>query len=300
VGKLKTTERFVEEAIALHGDRYNYSKVTYVDSRLPVDIICKIHGIFSQIANTHLVGKGCKVCGKLLGMKKNTISEENVIKRFRKVHGNKYDYSNLGYINSRKNVTIKCSTHGDFKQSPDSHFTGQGCPKCGRVIAIEKTRMGLPEFIRRSNDVHDNKFDYSKVDYNGAYEKIKVICKIHGEFMQIASVHLNGCGCPKCANKPYEPSKKNKAILYCLKETKTGLIKIGVTKNTLKQRYQKRLKEFEIIGTLKMIETDAYKVEEYLLDKYYDYKVYNKNFANNGATEFLSVIPSLFKGVLNE
>jgi hypothetical protein len=60
----KTTAEFIEEAKSIHGDVYDYTQVNYKDSRTNVDIICKIHGIFSQNPNNHLQSHGCPACAK--------------------------------------------------------------------------------------------------------------------------------------------------------------------------------------------------------------------------------------------
>lgn len=64
-GKLSTflsTEEFIERSVAVHGDRFDYSLVDYKHSTYLVDIICKVHGLFSQKANTHLNGHKCPKC----------------------------------------------------------------------------------------------------------------------------------------------------------------------------------------------------------------------------------------------
>lgn len=62
MGKRKTTEQFISEAIKVHGDKYDYSKVEYTHSLIKVSIICPIHGEFTQIPSAHLAGEGCKRC----------------------------------------------------------------------------------------------------------------------------------------------------------------------------------------------------------------------------------------------
>lgn len=54
-------------------------------------------------------------------------------------------------------------------------------------------------FINKAKTIHENKYDYSLVDYKNAKIKVKIICKIHGEFEQLPSGHLTGYGCYKCS-----------------------------------------------------------------------------------------------------
>ena len=57
------TEIFIQKARKIHGDKYDYSKVEYINSRTPILIICPIHGQFYQLPKKHLLGQGCKECG---------------------------------------------------------------------------------------------------------------------------------------------------------------------------------------------------------------------------------------------
>lgn len=58
--------------------------------------------------------------------------------------------------------------------------------------------------MKKQKKVHGDKYDYSKVDYINNVSKIKIICPIHGEFMQLASNHLYRLGCPYCKESKLE------------------------------------------------------------------------------------------------
>lgn len=113
----------------------------------------------------------------------------------KKVHGNKYDYSLVDYKNSHTEIIILCKNHGKFKQKPYSHLNGKGCPTCGGTKSLK-----IDDFIIRANDIHNNKYDYSKSIYINIKSKIKIICPDHGIFEQVPYNHLRGKGCPICAN----------------------------------------------------------------------------------------------------
>ena len=117
------------------------------------------------------------------------------ILRARKVHGDKYNYSLTDYQNARSTVTIVCSTHGEFEQTPNNHLSGSACSKCSGT----NKKITTDEFIKRARKVHGNKYNYSESDYNGAFKKLTIICPIHGTFEQKPSVHTHGSGCHKCA-----------------------------------------------------------------------------------------------------
>lgn len=75
-----------------------------------------------------------------------------------------------------------------------------GCLLCGRQRTVDSHRISKEEFISRASKIHENKYDYSLVEYEFAHDKVKIICPIHGIFEQSGSLHLQGQGCPKCAN----------------------------------------------------------------------------------------------------
>ena len=123
------------------------------------------------------------------------------------IHGDKYDYSNVKYIKSMMPVEIICRVEGHepFPQTPSNHLTGRGCKKCGFETLATERRVTLEEFIERANETHGlGRYDYSKVNYLNMNTEVIISCPNHEkpyEFPQKPIVHLNGSGCPKCANK---------------------------------------------------------------------------------------------------
>ena len=197
----ETKEHFIENAKLIHGGKYDYSKVDYIDSQTKVCIICPEHGEFWQSPNSHLNGKGCKKCGTERSHDMQRKTSEQFILEAKAIHGDKYDYSKTEYVNGRTKVCIICPEHGEFWQSPNKHLLGQGCKKCSRKIISLEQSLSKEEFIERAKLIHGNKYDYSKVDYKGYEEKVKIICPIHGEFEQTPDSHLHGSGCRMCSNK---------------------------------------------------------------------------------------------------
>lgn len=122
------------------------------------------------------------------------------IEKAKLVHGDKYDYSKVEYINNRTNVTIICSEHGEFEQIPTHHLRGEGCPKCKYKKLSQCQLFSINEIIDRFKKTHKDKYDYSKVIYKGIESKVCIICPEHGEFWQSPWTHIKGCGCPKCAS----------------------------------------------------------------------------------------------------
>jgi len=255
-GHNKTTEKFIKESKEIHDDKYDYSLVKYINSKTDVKIICPVHGEFKQNPSIHISQKcGCPDCATERTIKSLSSTTDEFIKKSRKIHGDRYDYSLVDYVNSLNNVKIICSVHGEFEQLPPKHLSGSGCKYCANNIkstskefikksheiygdkydyssvdykttftnviisdefgkcsvrpyaflkgcgltirsAINKTDY----FIKKSRKIHSDKYNYSKVDYKTNFTNVTIICPIHGEFEQSPNRHTNQeSGCPLCA-----------------------------------------------------------------------------------------------------
>lgn len=195
--KLKT-ENFIKKAQEIHGDKFDYSLVNYINSRTKVKIICPEHGAFEQLPYSHLKYKNaCKFCSYEIVANKRRLTTKDFIERSKYIHRNKYnieyDYSLVEYIDNATNVKIICPIHGEFLQIPDIHMNGAGCPRCKKNF-----KLTLEQFIQKANLKHNFKYKYSKVEYINSSSKVCIICSEHGEFWQEANAHLQGAGCPKC------------------------------------------------------------------------------------------------------
>lgn len=187
---------FIEKAKAVHGNKYDYSLAEYVSAKTKLKIICKEHGVFEQQPQNHLDGRGCHMCAN-----NQTYTRSHVIKKFKKAHGNKYDYSKAVINGVLHPTKIICPKHGLFEQEVRSHFRGSGCGKCaGRGLTRD-------EMIDELNIIHDGKYDYTHSVFKTARDKVKITCKMHGDFMQLLFSHRKGSGCPSCKS-----SKGEKAI----------------------------------------------------------------------------------------
>ena len=196
----KSQEQFINELIKIHGKKYDYSKVKYINSKNKVIIICPEHGEFEQLPESGLRGKGCLKCGNKYRNPKPSKTQVKFLKECRNIHGNKYDYSKVKYINSSNKVIIICPEHGEFEQIPPSHLLGKGCIECGKMKNIYSLNNDIL-FLEKSLKLHGNKYDYSKVKYINSLINVIIICPEHGEFKQLPNAHLKGSGCPKCVNK---------------------------------------------------------------------------------------------------
>ncbi len=215
--KKLTNNEFIEKSINVHGNKYDYSLVVYINSRTKVKIVCPEHGIFEQKPNSHLQGQKCFKCMETKKTLKSFIEESNII------HNNKYDYSLVKYKNAHTKVKIICPEHGVFEQTPNVHITKKcGCKKC----SDKNQQLSKDEFIIKSNILHNNKYDYSLVEYVGTYNKVKIICPIHGVFEQTPNNHMNNNNeCPLCKSNISKGEEKiilyleNKKIKYIWQHT---------------------------------------------------------------------------------
>ena len=203
-----STNKFIEHAKKVHGDKYDYSKVEYINTKAKVCIICPIHGEFWQRPILHLNGCGCSKCNK----GRNRLTLKQFIEKSKEVHGDKYDYSKVEYVNDSTKVCIICQKHGEFWIRPHDFFRGHGCSKCFNEKRGSTLRRNKEQFIEKSKEVHGDKYDYSKIEYVNDSTKVCIICPKHGEFWQRPNDHLDGHGCIKCMGdnisknktKPYE------------------------------------------------------------------------------------------------
>ena len=195
-GKVKkTTESFINE-VSEKNQKLNIIG-EYINSNTKIKCKCKKCGYeWEMLPSNILKGKGCPECYNKSNKGKKSL--EQFIEDSIKVHGNKYNYDKVNYINNYTKVIITCPKHGDFLQTPNSHLSGKGCIKCGKESMSDKKRKSTQQFISEAIKIHGNKYDYSKTNYIDRNTKIIIICPEHGEFQQIPHSHLEGKGCPIC------------------------------------------------------------------------------------------------------
>ena len=199
-GDIDKTQEFIIRCKNVHGDLYDYSKLQYVNPQTKITVICNIHGEFQQFPHNHIRNGGCVQC---FGNARST-TEEFITKSI-KIHGNTYDYTKVEYKNNTEPVIIICKIHGNFTQRPTDHLSNKGCIKCAGV-----QKSTTEEFIIKATNIHGDKYDYSQVEYINNRTNVIIICKIHGEFEQPPTSHIHvKAGCPTCnSNKGEEELEK--------------------------------------------------------------------------------------------
>ena len=199
------TDLFIKNAVKIHSNKYDYSQSIYIEKNNKIKIICPKHGEFYQLYHDHIYRKsGCPTCSKENYTEQKRIKNKSkLIDMANNLHHNKYDYSFVEYIDSKKRVKIICPIHGEFKLSLGDHiYNKRECPKCTREITINRLSDTTEIFIEKAKAVHGDLYDYELVNYTNINNKIKIICETHGEFEQRPGDHLyNQSGCPHCKNK---------------------------------------------------------------------------------------------------
>ncbi len=134
-------------------------------------------------------------------MPRPTPTQEQWVQRATAVHGVKrYSYDNTVYMGSQVKVIIHCNVcRDDFEQSPGSHTSGNGCPRCAQATRTGKQIHSTADFVVAARRIHGDKYDYTHVAYNRSNIKVEIVCTQCGEaFQQTPNSHLTGSGCTKC------------------------------------------------------------------------------------------------------
>ena len=197
--------KYIKKSKEIHGDKYDYSKINNIKWSEKICIICPKHGEFWQRPNDHLNGQGCKECYNLVRSKNKKITNDKFIERAKEIHGEKYDYSKVKYVNNKTKVCVICPEHGEFYVRPDNHLKGCGCTKCKNKKNGLRQLKTITNFICEAKEIHGEKYDYSKVEYKGIHNKVCIMCPKHGEFWQTPNSHLHmKTGCPICNESKLE------------------------------------------------------------------------------------------------
>ena len=158
-----TKEEFIKRSSETHCNKYDYSKVVYIDIRTRVVIVCPIHGDFKKLPTKHLRGSGCTLCETECTEHKLISKKDKFLNRANKVHKNKYEYKLDNYKIQKDIIEIICPVHGSFKQKALDHLNGSGCPICAK-----NKKSTTEEFIKKATEIHQGRYDYSKVVYTSS------------------------------------------------------------------------------------------------------------------------------------
>jgi len=189
-----TTEKFITKAMKIHDNKYDYSKVVYVNNHTKVIIICSIHGKFLQLPLCHLMGNGCPKCGSRNGTLKRTKTTDQFKKEAKEIHGKTYSYKKSKYINAYTKITITCPIHGDFEQLPVIHINLKcGCPKCnlskGELLVAKILNKNSIEYI--SQKTFPDCKNIKKLPYDFYLPNYNILIEYNGELHYKYNIYIH-------------------------------------------------------------------------------------------------------------
>jgi len=197
-------DEFVKLANEKHNNKFDYSNSEYVNITTAIDIICPVHGAFSQTPTRHLSGNfGCIKCS----VDSQSNKADGFINKLNDKFPNKFNTSKVVYTNNKSHVNLICNDCGcDFNIRPDILLSKSthGCPDCSIVIGSQLRLLESNEVIGNIKNKFGNQFSFEKFKYSGNKTKFTLICKDHGEFETTYNSIIKDCtiyGCPKCANE---------------------------------------------------------------------------------------------------
>lgn len=201
--KKLTQDQAIQRMVDVHGGKYTYEKFVYKNTHSKAIMTCPIHGDFEMAYGNHVNQKqGCKLCGYSKNGERSRLTQEEFERRSNEAHNFKYSYVKAKYTGNDNKVTIICPIHGEYQQQPQHHMNGHGCQQCHFDSASEKStrKLSTAQFIEKAKSIHGDKYDYSETVYFGNNKKVRIRCKIHGYFEQLANDHLSKkAGCQRCA-----------------------------------------------------------------------------------------------------
>ena len=186
-----------KKANKIHNFKYDYSEFNYVNYATKSTIICPHHGRFQQSMSAHTnkgCSRGCMKCGNETRGDRYRLSIEEVIRRCREIHGDKYDYPDSNYVNNLTPLRIICPHHGEFKQRMADHWAGTRCPVCGRNNVSEGILKDILKENFNYDIIHDRSFEWCSNNtkpkrYDFIIEELKCIIELDGDqhFKQVSN-----------------------------------------------------------------------------------------------------------------
>lgn len=284
-GRRSSEQKFIEDASAKFGGKFDYSQVKYVRQKVSVEIVCPDHGVFTQTPDKHLQSIcGCPNCGVgVRAGKKVDAGGKKFLETFRAKFADSLELLSE-YVSINAPIKFKCKRHDlEFERTPDALNIGRyGCPLCANEHSGETLRLTLDQFKERAIAKFGDLFDLSQVDYTKNTERVRIGCPVHGQFSIVAASFLSSAhGCPKCGKlrMGYAANQIQKLEQGLIKPRPTRLAvmkvevfgitayKLGTTSRSLLDRYALALREVLLETTLN--ELDALKLERHLHGKYF-------------------------------
>jgi len=292
----KTTEQFITEATAKHGDLYSYEYSKYTKALDKVEIHCNTcNNAFWQKASNHLTGQGCPTCkgnGKRLTVLELQAALDDL-------YGETCTFDLSTYKSQQSYISLICNRC-------DRHYTkkvekllkrNQACTSCNRKAAGYKNRVTQNQFEARANKAHGDKFDYSKTVYITMHTPITIICNgCSQEFQQTPHNHLKGSGCPDCsrADQGWGSSRfRGKPTIFYVVSLGNSSYKVGITTRSVTSRYSGESVNIKILYQTTFLDgLDAWNLEKLVLQRLSTAKYSGPSLlTRTGTKEILTVNP---------
>lgn len=206
-------EQIKREAVKLHCGKYDYSYFVYSRMVDKGKIVCPEHGIFLQSMHEHLKGQGCPKCAVKSRSEKRKYTTEKFLCKLKKVHGDRYDVSEVKYVNSTTKVVLVCPVHGRFSSRPDMLLNGCGCPECHNDMRSRLAAKTKEKFVEEVDQLYGGRYDVSDAEYVNQDTRIKVNCKEHGMFSVVPYKLLHGSHCPSCMKVERDGKRKEEMTI---------------------------------------------------------------------------------------
>jgi len=199
----RTTEDFIREAQAVHGDKFDYSRTVYEKTTGKVWIGLPDGSFVEQCAKAHLRGhipstlRGTRIASSIYHSSARA-SSRAAFNSYAEAHlAPLYDASEMAFVDWSTPVVLGCRLHGRFTALPRSLMRGSRCPHCSAAKRGERRSAPFAEsFETRARIVHGDTYSYGAYAANN--RKMEITCPEHGVFLQNPHKHLSGNGCPKC------------------------------------------------------------------------------------------------------
>jgi len=191
------TLKVIEKFKAVHGETYDYNKVSYVGAKVKVDIVCRKHGSFLQAPQKHAAGQGCPICSRL-----RPPDYANFVAKALAKGLTQEEIDNCGFTGTKNKIKRVCKIHGEYYTAAQAFLSkGHGCPTCGHESTASKKTKTIEQVIEGFRSTHGDRYDYSRVVYVRGRDKVEIVCRDHGSFWQAPETHSKGVGCPACGVK---------------------------------------------------------------------------------------------------
>lgn len=255
MGKKVTREDFIERAGKVHGSKYDYSDINYINTSTKVIIKCIKHNFeFKIIPSKHLVGQGCSKCANEIqsnSKKKDLGKLITELKSRRNI--SHIDFSEAVYISSHDKIKLSCKKHDvHFSKTPIKLLAGRDCPECGEENRLSKRRLSNSSFKKQAEKLHGSLYNYDSVQFLNREDKVDIRCDQHGMFSISVKSHLNGNGCTKCSLERRSNYKRKKLDVFIEEAKQVHGTKFNYEHVIYKNAHTKVIIECPIHGSIQI------------------------------------------------